>query len=151
MLLDVFSTAFIFTGSAEMAIQDAILNGACTNVLQGTMTNVRSGYDFERALRGSGISKDLSEWFCMVCSRSTGDSQIMLDSWKDQASRCLAKVEDATSLVITFSSLLPVVMASLFLIIGYGSSILIFSIVFITIAAYWLVSRWMKRLITPLN
>jgi len=151
MLLDVFSTAFIFTGSAEMAIQEAILNGACTDVLQGTMTEVRSGNDFESALRRSGISKDLSEWFCMVCSRSAGDSQMMLDSWKDQASRCLAKVEDATSLIITFSSLLPVVLASLFLIGGYGSSILVFSIVFITIVAYWLVSRWMKRLIAPLD
>jgi hypothetical protein len=151
MLLDVFSTAFIFTGSAEMAIQDTLLNVAPTDALQGIMARVRSGNDFERALRDARMSRDLSEWFCMVCSRSAADSEMMLDSWKAQALRCLAKVEDATSLVITFSSLLPVVMASIFLIIGYGSSLLAFSIVFITIAAFWLVSRWMRRLSRPLN
>ncbi len=151
LLLDIFSTAFIFTGSAEKAIQDVLMNGTYADVLQDAMSNIRSGCDFNRALMGSGIPKNLSEWFCMVGSRATSDSQMMLDSWKSQASGCLARIEDAISLVIVFSSLLPVVLASLLLIIGYGNSLLVFTVVFVMIAAYWLVSRWMKRLVGPLN
>lgn len=151
ILLDTFSTAFILTGSAEVAIQDTVANGVQTDVLKKALVKVRSGEGLDRAMKGAGMTGDLSEWISMVCSGSANDSQPMLDSWKAQALRCLAKVEDATSLVITFSSLLPVVMASLLLITGYGSSLAVFSIVFVTIAAYWMVSRWMKRLVRPLS
>jgi len=151
LLLDVFSTAFIFTGLAEIAIQDTFQNGACADMFRNTMTMMRDGNEFRHALRGSNLSKDLCEWFSMVCSRSTRDSGMILDSWKALASRCLVKIEDMTSLVITFSSLLPVVMASLFLITGYGSSLLAFSVVFITVVTFLLVSRWMRELADPLG
>lgn len=151
MLLDVFSTAFIFTGSAEMALQETVHSGASAEPLKVTMTGLRNGSSFEHALGESGIPRDLSDWFYMVCSGSAKDSQLMLDSWKAEASKCLAKTEDATSLVITFSCLLPVVLASLLLMVGYLSSLLAFSISFMTIVGYWLVSRWMRRLNRPLN
>jgi hypothetical protein len=151
ILLDVFSIAYIFTGSAEKALQDVLRNRSYSDILRDTMIKVRDGCDFNTALRVSGMSKDLMEWFSMVCSTAAGDSQMLLDSWKAQAMRCLVRIEDAISLVIAFSSLLPVVLATVFLIMGYGNSLVAFAAIFITIAAYWLVSAWMKRLVNPLN
>lgn len=151
LLLDVFSTAFIFSGSEEIAFQDALQNGAFPGILQGAMTSIRDGNDFITAARKSKIPKDLSEWFSMVSSRATNDSEMILETWRGRASRSLAKIEDAISLVITASTLLPVVVAILLLVLGYGDSLLTFSIVFLTVAIFLVVSRWIQELVDPLR
>lgn len=151
LILDVFSTAYLLTGSAELALQGTYKGEILTEILKNSMVSMRDGNEFKKAVKDSRLPKELSEWLSLVCSRATNDSEMLLDSWKVQASRSLAKIEDATSLVITFSTLLPVVAASLLLVLGYGHSLLTFSVVFLTIGTYALVSRWMKKLVGPLS
>jgi len=149
--LDTFAAVYSLTGSAQIASQHAACSRTrVSNRFREALTEIRNGTDPGTALIASFQgSPHYTDWLRSVIYGEACDASKLASLWDIEAASGLSKVEDVAALFTASAALLPIALAIMGLVWGWGTSPRIFLLVAIQGTVIVVFYLWLRDLVQP--